>query len=525
MRNHLPRTSVGTVLLWFLSLLWYGMYAGLAVGIAILLPQLPVDALRKWLPIGFLAIFLFWQIIPLFTLSTGWSLQLNKLQIYPVSNSALFGIEVLLRLTTAPEMILVLGGAIVGLERRPDTSWLSAIFVFLYIPLNLFLSLAIREFILHSFERNRFRELFAILLISIGVLPQLFLRTSLGQRSKPFFLALSQNAAAPWHEVAQLSSSAFSGADLILLLTWIGAVYVLARRQFDKALVQDEAFRNTSTIPRTSPEENRKFRATREVLSLPTRLFRDPLAALLEKEFQSLVRMPRFRVIFGMACFFSIIVFLPISLRSPGGLAFVSDNFLPLVTLYGLLLLSDVLLLNIFGFDRQAAQIYFVTPVAFKTVLRAKNITALAFIFLQAITVLIIAAVMRLGITLLNVANALAASAVVSVFFLSAGNLISISMPRAIDAKQTFRKQAGGKMQLWFALCSVGMLVLMGFAFLARWALQSNWALLGVLLVEFLVGVIVYHVASESAVERGMRDRERILETLSRGSAPIGLGL
>ncbi len=45
-------------------------------------------------------------------------------------------------------------------------------FLLLYIPFNLFLSLAIRELLLHSFERNRFRELFAILLISIGVLPQ-----------------------------------------------------------------------------------------------------------------------------------------------------------------------------------------------------------------------------------------------------------------------------------------------------------------------------------------------------------------
>jgi hypothetical protein len=79
-------------------------------------------------------------------------------------------------------------------------------------------------------------------------------------------------------------------------------------------------------------------------------------------------------------------------------------------------------------------------------------------------------------------------------------------------------------MQLWFVVCSVGMFLLVGFAFLARWALQTNWALLAVLLVEFGIGLIVYRVATQSAVERGLRDREKLLKALSKGPSPIGLG-
>ena len=30
-RNHLPRTSVGSVLMWMLSLFWYGIYAAVAI--------------------------------------------------------------------------------------------------------------------------------------------------------------------------------------------------------------------------------------------------------------------------------------------------------------------------------------------------------------------------------------------------------------------------------------------------------------------------------------------------------------
>ena len=79
-------------------------------------------------------------------------------------------------------------------------------------------------------------------------------------------------------------------------------------------------------------------------------------------------------------------------------------------------------------------------------------------------------------------------------------------------------------MQLWLMLSSFGMFLLVGFAFLAKWALDSDWALFGVLLVEMVIGVIIYRVATESAVERGLRDRERIMDALSKGAAPVALG-
>jgi ABC-2 type transport system permease protein len=522
-RNHLPRTNAGTVLLGLISLLWYGMYLGLGVFLASILPHLDRAQLRQWVPVGLFAVFLFWQVIPLITLSGGWSLQLKKLQIYPVSTSALFGIEAFLRLTTAPEMILVLACALIGLLRNPYIHFPFPFFLFLFFPINLFLSLAIREWILHSFERNRFREVFAVLIISISVVPQLILRTTLGHRLLPYFLAVGHGRATPWSEVGNLSIGAFNTLDLALVFFWTAACYWFARRQFEKGLRQDEGFRTSLSV--TVRAEENGF--ARKLLDLPSRLFRDPLAALLQKELQSLIRMPRFRVMFGMACVFSILIFVPMALNAAanGGNGFMRNNFLPVVTLYGLLLLSDVLLFNAFGFDRAAAQIYFVAPIPFETVLKAKNLTAVAFIALQSGTVLILAAFVRSAITPLNIANAVASAVVVGTFFLCAGNFTSVAFARPVDPTQTFRKQAGGKMQFWFLLCSAGMFMLIGFAFLARYALQSNWALLGVLVVEFLIGLIVYRISAQSAVERGLRDREQFLEVLSRGSSPIGLGL
>ncbi len=242
MRNHLPRTNIGSVLAGLLSLVWYGLYAGLAVFLAVGLAEVPLAQLRQWLPVGLLGVFLFWQVIPLFTLSSGWSLQLNKLQMYPVSNSALFGIEVLLRFTTAPEMIIVLAGAFVGLLRHPEIPFWAPFFLLLFIPLNLLLSLGIREVILHSFERNRFRELFAIVLISIGILPQMLARTALGRKLMPYFLDVARGAGTPWREAGSLALGSFTALDLVLICAWTAACYWLARWQFEKGLRQDEGF-------------------------------------------------------------------------------------------------------------------------------------------------------------------------------------------------------------------------------------------------------------------------------------------
>lgn len=523
MRNHLPRTNAGAVLVWVVALVWYGMYAALGVFLALELPNVSLVEIRRWVPAGLLGVFLFWQLVPLFTLSSGWSLQLNKIRIYPISDGVLFGIEVFLRITTAPEMILVLLGTFFGLVRHSGIPAGAALLLLLYIPLNLFLCLAIRELFLHSFGRNRLRELVTILLISIGVLPQFLVRTPLGARSKPYLIAVANNKLSPWHDVAALSTGSFSTIAVLLLFFWIALFYSFSRWQFAKSLKQDESF---LTAPRAGPgaAERRRTSALGRFIELPSRLFSDPLAALLQKECQALLRMPRFRVIFGMACIFSVVIFVPMTLRDTQS-AFVRVNFLPVVNLYGLLLLGDVLLWNFFGFDRAAVQTYFVTPVPFQTVLKAKNITAIIFIVLQTLAVWLIAALFRIPITGINISDAAAASIVVGLFFLAIGNLTSITVARPIDPAQTLRKQAGGKMQLWVLICGVGMFLLVGFAFLARYAFDSNWAFLGIALLEVGTGIIVYRIALQSAVERGTRDRERLINALSKGPAPIGVGL
>jgi ABC-2 type transport system permease protein len=519
MRNRFPRTGFGSVLMAFVSLLWQGLFAGLGVFLAVSIPRLSLVFLEQWLPAGLLLAFLYWQTIPLLTLSAGWSLQLGKLQIYPVSHDTLFGIEVLLRLSSSPEVLLVMTGALIGLGRHAGIPTWAPFCLLLFIPFNLLLQLAVRDFVGYAFDRSRFRELFSVLAIAVGVVPQLLLRTGVAYKLKPQLLFLSHGAAAPWREVAALSLGDVAPFSIVLLAVWTLAAFVLARTQFRRGLLREDRFRSSGV--------STKQRARSGALpGLLTRFFRDPMAALVQRELQSLARMPRFRVVFGMACIFGVLVFIPAALRDGGrqGHGFMSENFLPIVNLYGLLLLSDALLLNVFGLDRQASQLFFVAPVRLETVLRAKNAAAFCFVALETLAVLIFVLLLRIHLSVFSVAGGIAISVVVSVFLVSAGNFTSVSMPRPIDPSSTFRKQAGARMQLWLLFASLGMLTLVAFPFLARWAFEKDWPFFAVLLGELGIGAIFYRIALDSAVERGMRDRERIVEALSKGASVVDLG-
>ncbi len=521
-RNHFPRHGWGTFLVWVVSALWYSVFVALAVLLAIAFPHQSLAELRPVLSAVFLGVFAFWQIVPLLTLSSGWSLQLNKIQIYPVSNNTLFSIEVFLRLSTAPEMLILLSGIFVGLLRHPAIGVVWPLLLLLFIPFNLFLSLGIRELFLRSFARNRFRELLAILVVTISILPQLLIRTMAGQKSARYFWKVATSVATPWQEVAKLSTGAFSFPDLALLLIWTAACYWLGRRQFERSLVEDDAFRSASSPAAGLDVRESVGGAARK--SFISGLLSDPLGVLVEKELRSLLRMPRFRILLGMATVFSVFIFVPIAFGQSGrsGPSFMRENFLPIATLYGLLLMSDALLLNMFGFDRAGAQIYFVAPVKFGMVIRAKNIVAAGFVAIQCAGVILLSLAFRVAGSPLNVLSSVGSACVVGTFFLSVGNLMSVHMARPVDPNQTFRKQAGGKMQLWLVLCSVGMFVLVGFAFLARWAFRNDWALPGILAIEFLIGLVLYRVATDSAVEHGNREREKLLDALSKGASAIG---
>jgi ABC-2 type transport system permease protein len=519
-RNYLPRSGFGTLLMAFLSLLWYGIFIACGTALAVLLPTASVAALRVYLPVGLLGVFLFWQLFPLLSLSSGWSLELNKLLIYPVRESTLFLIEVLLRLSTAPEMIIVLGGAIAGLMRHPRVFVLSPLWLLLYIPFNLLLSLAVREWATRMFRKKRLNAVLLLIFVAFATLPNLLANTALGAKLNPIMFSAAKGRATPWFELSSLALGPFPAFAFFALVIWLALAFVFARRQFARSLHRDHS---TSFVAgsRAHPASVRSF-SFDLLFSWPNYFFRDPVAALVEKDLRVLARSPRFRVIFGMACLFSVVIFFPFAFgKSPN--SFFAANYLPGVSAYGLLIVGEVLLWNTFGFDRKAAQLYFVAPVSFAQVLRAKNIVAFAVIGLMTLFIAFIGALFRTNVTFASFVSSVALTFVLTLFFLAFGNVTSVLMPRPIDPSQAFRNQNSAKTSLWLLLCFLVLLVPVGLAFVAKWAFDSDWAYFSVLAIDFVVGSVCYRVATDAAVTRAERDREKLIDTLSKGADPIGL--
>src|SRR5262245_35970537 len=92
------------------SVLWYGIWVAVALTVAVAGPA----QLRRYLPLGMLGAMAYWQLMPVLSASMGTALDMRKLLAYPLPHGRIFFIEVLLRLTTAVEMMLVLVAAFAG---------------------------------------------------------------------------------------------------------------------------------------------------------------------------------------------------------------------------------------------------------------------------------------------------------------------------------------------------------------------------------------------------------------------------
>jgi ABC-2 type transport system permease protein len=518
-RNLLPRTSFGAVAVWFVSLIWYGIYATAAAVLAITLPAASLSALERFLPVGLLAILLFWQLFPLMTLSGGWSLELNKILVYPIRRRTLFAMEVLLRLTTAPEMILVLIGLAIGLLRRHDLPALPILLLALYLPLNLFLSLAIRGAVRRLLGRKRLKELTVIFLVAISVLPSLIFNTHLGEKLQPSLVAAARFPGTPWSELSSLVLSQEILIAFLLMCIWIAICWWLAQREFALMVSADQTKFQSAGSQRTGHALARESWSS-ALFRLPDRLFRDPLAALIQKDLCVLSRSPRFRLTFGMACLLSVIVFFPLAYGRARSTV-IAQNFLPAMNLYGLLIVGETLLWNAFGFDRRAAQIYFLAPVPLATVFRAKNIVAVATVGVMTVAIATIGSLIRNSYNWSDFAGSVLATAVVTVYFLAVGNFTSVWVPRPINPNQAMKNQNNGKASALLLLCLPVVIFPLGLAYLARWAFSAEWAFLLVLAIDFVAGCIIYQISTENAIQRAQRDREKILSILSKENSLI----
>ncbi|HME08744.1 MAG TPA: hypothetical protein VKG25_16930 [Bryobacteraceae bacterium] len=512
LRNYLPRAGAGGML--FSGLLmaaWYSIFVVVAYALSALFRQMHDVASTALLPNTLLVACLYWQIIPVLMASMGSSLDLKKLLAYPIPVRDLFAIETVLRVTTAVEVLIVLTGISLGLAQNRAVHWTGPGWVLGFVVFNLFLATGVREALGKLMARKRIREILVFLLVLCAALPQ-FLVSTTGLHRWSFLLSGEPRIWMPWTAAARLMAGAVTPRNAAILLMWTGAAYAFGRWRFDQGLRFDAAESQASSAAQISRME--------AFYRLPSRLLRDPLGVLVEKELRMLTRAPRFRLVFIMGFSFGLLIWAPLAFGRAGN-SFLSGNYLMMVCVYSLLLLSEVLFWNVLGFDRSAAQVYFASPLQLSTVLAAKNITALFFVLLEIASISAACLILRLPFPPMRFAEALAVTLVVSLFLFCIGNLSSIYNPRPVNPGKSFRTSASGRTQALIMLAFPLALAPVALAFGARYAFDSEAAFFGVMLLSMAMGVVVYRISVESALAAADLKKEEIIATLSRTEGPI----
>lgn len=503
------------------AVIWYGFWTVLAV-VAAALAAKPEFAGRiaGYLPLILLGVCAYWQLAPLASASLGASLDLRKLLAYPVPRGKLFAVEVMLRVTAGFEMVLILAGGSIGVLRNPAFgAWRALprvlLFVTAFVAFNLLLAAGLRSLVERLLGRKRIREVLVIVLVFASALPQLLTVTGVPMKPVKALFSAGRSPLWPWVAAASGLLGFHSAIAAGALAAWTALACGFGRWQFARSLRYDvQETEAAATVRKEHSWAENWYR-------LPSLLLADPLGALVEKELRSLSRTPRFRLVFIMGFSFGILVWLPMALRARGAHSALSDNFLIVVSVYALTLLGQVTYWNAFGFDRSAAQVYFVAPAPISRTLAAKNIAAAIFIFLEIAAVALACSFVRKGISAAKVAEAFLVTAIASLYLLGLGNLSSIHYPRAVSPRRVSAGGAASRVQgLLFFLYPVALLPLF-LAYLGRYAFNSPLAFYLILALAAALGLAVYVMAMESAVHAAGRRREIILAELSREDGPV----
>jgi len=451
----------------------------------------------------------------------GASLELRKLLVYPIPHDKLFLVEILLRITTCFEMLILTLGPVVGLLRNPHYGWRASPRILggalIFISMNILLSAGTRNWLERLFVKSRLKELMMFVFVFASVLPQFVLRSQRPKQSIMNFVP--SQIFWPWAAPARVMLQDSVWLSLFASLIWIAGAFVFSRWQFERGI----RFDGSSVRPKAKESGLAKLRDSLadRLVSLPGRLLPDPLAALVEKELRTLFRIPRFRLVYLMSCLFGVVFYLPALLRGHNQGTFFFLNTLPLLSLYGLLLLGQISYWNSLGFDRSAVQGYFSWPVRFRQVLIAKNLCVVALILPQILVIATVCRAVRIPVSLGKLLETVVVIWVAALYWFALGNISSVRIPRALDPDKM--NQMSNRLQALTIFIAPFLLLPIGLAYWSRWFFESDLLFVGILALAAVIGVIFYGVGLDSAVETAFRQREKIVQELSRSDGPLSI--
>jgi len=194
---------------------------------------------------------------------------------------------------------------------------------------------------------------------------------------------------------------------------------------------------------------------------------------------------------------------------------------LPLMAVYGLLVLGGITFWNSFGFDRSAAQGYFCWPIRFRDALIAKNLTVMALMVPQILLVSLVAHAFGIPSSPGKIVETFAVMIIAGLFWFALGNIFSVRMPRAMDPDKM--NQMSNKLQAMTIFVAPLVLLPVVLAYWARAVFSNELIFAGIMIIAAILGGIFYKVGLDSAVESAVANRESMLLELARADGPVSV--
>jgi ABC-2 type transport system permease protein len=516
----------GTAMSLITSLIWYGLWVFGSCVAWFWCSHASAPLLDYNLPIGLLLACFYWQLVPILSASMGASLDMRKLLAYPIPHGKLFLVDVLLRVTTGAEMMLLLTGVGLGLIRNPLNGWGTAPRIVLTLTLfalgNLLFSSGMRSILERLLARRRVRELMAVVMVCVWMAPRMLMESGFKIKSLGPVARAIQAFGLPWTASAHAALNQQALTSLLALAAWTALAGWFGRAQFERGLRYDPIAAQATPL---STRRSTRTPISERFYRLPGLLWRDPLGAMVEKELRTLTRTPRFRMVFVMGFTFGLMMWLPMVMGRHGDRhGMMAHYFLTVVCAYSLALLGQVTYWNCLGFDRSAASLYFAAPLPLSAVLVGKNVATLLFIYLEVAILTGVTLALRMMDAWEQWVEAVVVIGVCSVYLLAIGNIASMHYPRAMHAERVSQGGTSSRFQRMLFLFYPIALMPVLLAYLARYALDSALAFWLVMALAAGIGGIVYWLALESAVKTAGQRREQILQELSQGEGPVVAG-
>jgi ABC-2 type transport system permease protein len=509
------------------GLFFYGFWTFLAWGGMIFFSSSDQGYFLPVISGSLMFVMLYWQLAPVLSASFGASLDLRKLLAYPIPHGKLFLVEIVLRVATCPEMLIVLTGISAGLLRNPGYGPRRAPEILagalMFAVTNILFSAGTRNWIERVFLRTKLKEVMLLIFVVAGLLPRLLIAMNVGKNLVVRFVP--SQVAWPWAAAGRLMLGDPVALSFASTAAWLAATLLFSRGQFERSIRYDAASgRGVRTLGKPSQQTTSADSFVDRIVRFPARFLPDPIAAITEKELRTLSRIPRFRLVYAMSIFFGLVLYFPNLTRMRTGRtlpadSFLSQNALLFMSTYGLLMLGQITYWNSFGFDRSAAQGYFSWPIRFRDVLIAKNMTIALLMVPQILAISLICSAAHIPVTPAKVAETLLVMFITALYWLAMGNICSVRIPRALDPDKM--NQMSNKMQALTILIAPFLLVPLVVAYWSRWFFGSELVFAGLLVVAAIIGGIFYWVGLDSAVNAAEARREAMLTELSRSEGPL----